>query len=200
MLDFQKASYTASYGTSGQLPPPDKPEVVFAGRSNVGKSSMINRLFGRKNLARVSAVPGKTATVNFYGLDDVFFVDLPGYGYAKTSKKERERLNKLIAGYFQSERDMLLVIILLDMRHSPSELDIDMINLCIDSEFPFLVLLTKADKLSASKQKERLDLFQKEIPYAEQITMLPFSSVTGQGVDELRNILNDICEDESEKR
>ena len=202
MLNFQKASFVSSYGVPEQLPPTQQMEIAFAGRSNVGKSSMLNRLFGRKRLARVSSVPGKTATINFYRLDSVFCVDLPGYGYAKASKKERERLDRLVSGYFSDDRDLLLVVILLDIRRAPSELDRKMIDLCISQELPFLLLLTKADKFSASRQKEQLLLFKKEIPYADQFTRLPFSAVTGQGVEELRSILNELCadgEDESSK-
>lgn len=200
MLQFQKAEFFSSYGLSKQIPAPERMEIVFAGRSNVGKSSMLNRLFGRKNLARVSSVPGKTATINFYQVDPVYFVDLPGYGYAKTSKKEKQRFDELIQGYFESERDLLLVVILLDMRHSPSQLDRQMIDFCISQELPFLLLLTKADKLSAPKQQRQLLQFQEEIPYADQIVMIPFSAMTGQGVEELRSILNDLCEDENETK
>ena len=196
MLQFQKASFLASYGTPEQLPPPKSMEVVFVGRSNVGKSSMLNRLFSRKNLARVSSVPGKTATVNFYKLDPIYLVDLPGYGYAKTSKKEKSRFNRLIRGYFEGDRNLLLIVVLLDIRHSPSELDRHMLDFCIDNELPFLILLTKADKLSEPKQKERINSFKDEIPYSEQITMIPFSASTGQGVERLRSVLNELCEDE----
>ena len=196
MLQFQKASFLASYGTPEQLPLPKRMEVVFAGRSNVGKSSMLNRLFLRKNLARVSSVPGKTATVNFYQLDPIYLVDLPGYGYAKTSKKEKFRFNRLIRGYFEGGRNLLLIVVLLDIRHSPSDLDKYMLDFCIDNELPFLILLTKADKLSEPKQKERINSFKEEIPYSEQITMIPFSASTGQGVEYLRSVLNELCEDE----
>ena len=122
-------------------------EIAFAGRSNVGKSTLINKIFNRKNLARVSSVPGKTATINFYGLENVFFVDLPGYGYAKVAKSEKRRWSELIEGYLNSGRDLRLVFLLIDMRHAPSADDLHMINYLIDAELPFVIILTKADKL-----------------------------------------------------
>ncbi len=195
MLRFNQAKYLASYGTSKQLPRSEEPEIVFAGRSNVGKSSLINKLFNRKGLARVSSVPGKTATINFYGVDGVHFVDLPGYGYAKVTRGEKERWAELIEGYFASDRNVLLVVQLIDMRHPPSKLDLDMINFLIEQEFPFLLALTKSDKLNQTQRRERLAAYRQEIPYAEEITMLPFSAVNGEGAEELRELLNELIEE-----
>lgn len=194
---FPNAQFVASYGTFNQLPKPQKPEIAFAGRSNVGKSSLINKIFGRKNLARVSSVPGKTATVNFYSLDNLFFVDLPGYGYAKVGKSEKNRWSELIGGYFaDSDRDIILVMSLIDMRHAPSKDDVQMINFLIESELPFVVVLTKSDKLNKSERIARLKALEDEIPCFDQITVIPFSSVTGEGVEEIRDIIEDLsCED-----
>ena len=127
-MNFNKAEFTASYGISSQLAADGLPEIAFAGRSNVGKSSLLNKLFNRKNLARVSSVPGKTVTVNFYNVDGNRFVDLPGYGYAKISKSEKDRFAELMEGYFQSGRNIKLVVQLVDMRHKPSADDIGMIS------------------------------------------------------------------------
>lgn len=193
-MDFFHAEFLKSYGTSTQLPESEKLEIAFAGRSNVGKSSLINKLLNRKSLARVSAVPGKTATINFYDVDLVHFVDLPGYGYAKVSKGEKIRWSELIEGYFAQERDLQLVVSLIDMRHKPSKLDVDMINFLIDAEIPFIIALTKADKLSKNQQKERMEGFMQEIPCAEDITIVPVSSENGTGIEELREIIASVAE------
>ena len=123
-MNFQKADFQASYGLSSQLPDSDRPEFVFSGRSNVGKSSLINKLCNRKNLARVSATPGKTATINFYTVDDAYFVDLPGYGYAKVSAADRQRWDQLINSYFDDRRNCVLLVQLLDSRHAPTADDL----------------------------------------------------------------------------
>ncbi len=194
-VNFNKTEYLASYGVSSQLPVSKSLEFVFSGRSNVGKSSMINKLFGRKDLARVSSVPGKTITINFYKADNIHFVDLPGYGYAKVAKSEKERFSKLIQKYFDDDRKIALIFQLIDMRHPPSKLDIDMINYLIEYEFPFVVVLTKADKLNKTEFNARLEKIKEEIPCGEQITVIPFSSKTGLGVENLREIINELCEE-----
>ena len=197
-MNFSLAEFKASYGTFKQLPPPDKIEIAFSGRSNVGKSSLINRLFGRKNLARVSATPGKTATINFYSLGNINFVDLPGYGYAKVAKSEKERWNELIGGYLDDvSRDLALVFQLIDMRHPPSNDDIVMINYLVESEIPFVVVLTKADKLNKTERANRLQAYKTEIPYYDQITAVPFSAVTDEGVERLREIIEDVADVET---
>ena len=194
-LNYNKAEFTAAYGKFSQLPPPERIEIAFAGHSNVGKSTLINKLFNRKNLARVSSVPGKTATINFYGLDNMYFVDLPGYGYAKVSKSEKERWSGLIEGYLSSERDIRLVFMLVDMRHAPTKDDIQMIDYLIDTEMPFVLVLTKADKLNKTERTKRLEAFKHEIPCFEDIHSIPFSSQTFEGVEELRQIVDEIADD-----
>ena len=116
-MNYNKADFIASYGISSQLPESDRPELSFSGRSNVGKSSLINKLCNRKNLARVSSTPGKTATINFYAVDDCYFVDLPGYGYAKVSKEERDRWGRLMESYFQEPGLISLGVLIVDARH-----------------------------------------------------------------------------------
>lgn len=195
-MNFQKAEFITSYGLSAQLPKSERVEIAFAGRSNVGKSSAINKIFNRKNLARVSAVPGKTATINFYQVDDTLhFVDLPGYGYAKVAKSEKERWSELIEGYFQQDRNLALVLQLIDMRHPPSKLDVDMVNYLIECEIPFIVLLTKADKLKKTEFNRRLQAVKEELPCGDQITFLPFSSQNGMGIDDVKEIIEEVTED-----
>lgn len=194
-MNYKDAQFIISYGRAGQIPPSSCPEIAFAGRSNVGKSSLLNRLFGRKSLARVSSVPGKTGTVNFYKAGEIHFVDLPGYGYAKVSKQERQRYQELMNGYFGEGRDWLLIVLLMDMRHKPSTLDSEMAQFLIDSLLPFVVVLTKADKLSKKKQEEQVALFRNELPCGDDLTLIPFSSVTGQGLEKLQGILDDVTEE-----
>ena len=196
MIRFHQAEYAASYGLSSQLPPAKEIEIAFAGRSNVGKSSLLNKLFNRKALARVSSVPGKTATINFYKADGVIFVDLPGYGYAKVGKSEKQRWSELIEGYFNDDRNFGLIVQLIDMRHPPTKLDLDMIHYLIERELPFLIVLTKSDKLNKTEREKRLTAYQEEIPYADEIVMIPFSAENGEGVERIRQIISELVEEE----
>ena len=196
-MEFQNAEFKAAYGTFSQLPKSDRIEIAFAGLSNVGKSSLINRVFGRRALARVSSVPGKTQTINFYGLENVNFVDLPGYGYAKVSKSEKERWRELIGGYFaDSERDIALVFSLIDMRHPPSKDDLVMLDYLIDNEIPFCVVLTKADKLKKTERAERMEAFKTELPMYDQLTVIPFSAMTDEGVEDIRSIIEEVSSED----
>lgn len=195
-MNYNNVQFAASYGLFSQIPQQERIEIAFAGHSNVGKSSLINKIFNRKSLARVSAVPGKTATINFYGLENVYFVDLPGYGYAKVSKSEKERWAGLIEGYLNSDRDISLVFMLIDMRHAPTADDIKMIDYLIETEMPFVTVLTKSDKLKKTEREKRMAAFADEIPEFEQLHVIPFSAKTGEGVDEIRQIIEDIASDE----
>lgn len=197
-MNYNKAEFKASYGSLKQLPPPERPEFAFSGRSNVGKSSLINKLLNRKALARVSSVPGKTVTVNFYSLENIYIVDLPGYGYAKVAKSEKERWAGLVEGYLRERESLALVFQLIDFRHPPTADDLLMIDFLIESEIPFVVVLTKADKLKKSERVKRRTALMSELPYADEITMVEFSAETGEGRDELRKIMEEIAEDESE--
>lgn len=197
-MNFNKGDFFCSYGEFSQLPPCERCEIAFSGRSNVGKSSLINKIFNRKNLARVSSVPGKTATINFYRADEIFIVDLPGYGYAKISKSDKQRWTSLINGYLSSDRDIGLIFQLIDIRHAPSAEDLQMINFMIESETPFAIIFTKADKLSKNQRRERMEGFAKEIPCFEDIHSIQFSAVTGEGTEEIRSIISDIAESDNE--
>ena len=153
-INYQLAKFVASYGKVSQIPESTCPEVSFVGRSNVGKSSIMNKLFGRKNLVKVSSTPGKTSNINFFEADDVHFVDLPGYGFARRSKAERDRWAELIGDFFDSERSFNLVVSLVDIRHDPSKLDHDMIDYLQGNEFNFIVCLTKADQPSRPARQQ----------------------------------------------
>lgn len=194
-MNFNKTDFFASYGKVDQIPELNLPEIAFSGRSNVGKSSLINKIFNRKNLARVSSVPGKTATINFYNIDkNCFLVDLPGYGYAKIAQKDKIRWSSLIEGYLTADRELRLVMQLIDMRHPPSVDDLQMIDFWIETEQPFVIILTKADKLSKKQREERLSGFEKEIPCFDQIEKIVFSAVTGEGVEKIREIIEDVAQ------
>lgn len=192
-MNFNTAIFEAAYGTFSQLPPSDFPEVVFSGRSNVGKSSLLNKIFARKALARVSSVPGKTITINFYRVGDVRFADLPGYGYAKVPMKEKLRWSKMMEGYFSSNRDIRLVVQLVDMRHPPTADDISMLHYLKELNFPFIVVLTKSDKLKKMERIRRLEALEQELAFIEGTTIIPFSSENGEGVDEVRKQIEEYC-------
>ena len=181
-MNINNVRFEASYGTAGQLPRSDLPEIVFAGKSNVGKSSLLNRLFNRKNLARVSAVPGKTATVNFFRLGDVRFADLPGYGYAKRSAAELRRWSELMEGYFAQERQIRLVVQLLDMRHDPTEDDRTMLDFLSRTGLPFVCALTKCNKLNKTERAARREAFAAQPALSAALKTLEVSSQTGEGI------------------
>ena len=195
-MNINLAEFVTSYADYKQMPASDRIEIAFSGRSNVGKSSLINKIFNRKNLARVSSMPGKTATINFYSLENIYIVDLPGYGYANVSKSEKKKWGDLIGSYLSdAERELALVFQLIDMRHPPSKDDLQMIDFLIDSEIPFVVVLTKADKLKPTQRKLRMEAFKTEIPCFEDITCVEFSAITGEGVETIRSIIEEVSQD-----
>ncbi|MDD6620568.1 MAG: ribosome biogenesis GTP-binding protein YihA/YsxC [Eubacteriales bacterium] len=188
-MNYNKAQFERAYGLLSQLPESKEPEIAFAGRSNVGKSSLLNKLFNRKQLARVSSVPGKTVTINFYDVDNVKFVDLPGYGYAKLSKQELSRFGELMEGYFKTDRNIALVVQLIDMRHPLTKDDMGMINFMKEMNIPFIIVMTKADKLKKKAYEERLKLLRQELAFAGDVHIIPFSAVTGQGINGIKNYI-----------
>lgn len=187
-MNFNKAEFDRAYGVSNQLPPSEIPEIVFSGKSNVGKSSLLNKLFNRKQMARVSSVPGKTITINFYNVDGYKFVDLPGYGYAKISKQEKERFGELMEGYFQSGRNIKLVVQLVDMRHKPTQDDLGMIDFLNQMEIPYIVVMTKADKLKVKEYQRRVAEAGVELKSANS-PIIPFSATNGQGLDSIKSYI-----------
>ena len=188
-MNYNKAEFEKAFGISSQLPQSTSPEIAFSGRSNVGKSSLLNKLFNRKSLARVSSVPGKTITINFYNVDDCKFVDLPGYGYAKLSKTERDRFGELMEGYFQSGRNIKLVVQLVDMRHKPSQDDFGMINFMQQMNIPFIIACTKADKLKVKEFQKREREIKQELNMVDEGLIVPFSSQTGLGLDNIKMLI-----------
>ena len=191
-INYQLAHFVASYGAVKQIPESTCPEVSFVGRSNVGKSSIMNKLFNRKNLVKVSSTPGKTSNINFFEADGVHFVDLPGYGYAKRSKGERDRWANLIGDFFDSERSFNLVVSLVDIRHDPSKLDHDMIDYLQGNGFNFVVCLTKADKLSRNQQQKQVAAIKKQLN-VDPDNIIVTSSQTGLGIDALKERLVKDC-------
>ena len=190
-MNFNNVRFERSFGTSAQLTPSTAPEVAFSGRSNVGKSSLLNKLFNRKGLAKVSQTPGKTATINFFDGDGVTFVDLPGYGYAKVSKSEKARWSELIEGYFNQDRSFALVVALVDIRHEASELEENMIRFLREADLPFVVALTKADKLSRQQQMKQKAALKRQLALGDDASMVVTSSAKGDGMEELRKIIRD---------
>lgn len=191
-INYQLAHFVASYGAVKQIPESSCPEVSFVGRSNVGKSSIMNKLFNRKNLVKVSSTPGKTSNINFFEADGVHFVDLPGYGYAKRSKGERDRWANLIGDFFDSERSFNLVVSLVDIRHDPSKLDHDMIDYLQANGFNFVVCLTKADKLSRNQQQKQVAAIKKQLN-VDPDNIIVTSSQTGLGIDALKERIVKDC-------
>ena len=198
-MNYNKAEFMASYGMSSQLPENDRPEITLSGRSNVGKSSLINKLCNRKNLARVSSVPGKTATINFYSVDPCYLVDLPGYGYAKVSNEDRARWDELIDRYFEASINRCTLLVqLIDSRHAPTADDIMMMEYLQYHNIPFIVALTKGDKLKKSQYAQTEADF-KEIcaPYGCKAVILT-SAEKGLGIDKLHEIFEIATKQEQE--
>lgn len=188
-MRFDNAVFETSFGVASQLKSSDLPEIAFAGKSNVGKSSLLNKILGRKALARVSSMPGKTVTINFFKLDNCRFVDLPGYGYAKVSHSEKIRWAELMEAYFSSGRDLKLVVQLIDMRHAPSKQDIEMMEYMDANNIPFIVALTKCDKLNKTERMNQLEAICAEVTKFGNISVVPFSALKGDGVEELRGLI-----------
>ncbi len=193
-MNFNNAEFTGAYGTSAQIPASTRPEVSFVGRSNVGKSSLLNKLFNRKSLAKVSSVPGKTSTINFFKVDDAIdLVDLPGYGYAKVARSELGRWSEMINGYFDQYRYYALVVSLIDIRHPATALDERMVEFLRACELPFMIVLTKADKVNKSQAKNQIVAIRKQLHLPDDIMMVACSSEKGTGIDELRSLIEKAC-------
>ena len=184
---IKSANLETVCGVTSTLPENDCPEIAFAGKSNVGKSSLINTLLDRKKLARTSSSPGKTQTINFYKINRSFYlVDLPGYGYAKASAQAKEAWGKMIENYLRHSRALKAVFLLIDIRHDPGENDIQMYNWILETGFVPVIIATKADKLSRTQIERQTDRIRRVLQTDEDICVIPFSSVSGQGKEEVR--------------
>lgn len=181
-------------GVTSTLPENSLPEVAFAGKSNVGKSSLINALMNRKSYARTSAQPGKTQTINFYNInDEIYFVDLPGYGYANANVKVKAQWGKMIEKYLKSSKALRNVFLLIDIRHEPGANDCDMYDWIVRSGFDPIIIATKADKINRSQLQKQLKLIREKLGCGKETIMIPFSAQTKQGREEIYEILDSIC-------
>lgn len=194
-MNFQNVEFLISAASTGDFPKNRLPEIAFAGKSNVGKSSVINRLLQRKNFARVGDKPGKTIHVNYFVIDrKCYLVDLPGYGFAKVSQQEKDRWGRLMEDYFAAQRIDLGVLIV-DYRHPPTNNDITMANWFLDSGCPFVVVANKMDKLKKSELKPNLEVIRRDLGLPDSCPIIPFSAEKGDGREELvRRILSAVKE------
>ena len=190
---IRKVSLDIVIGVTSKLPETDRPEFAFAGRSNVGKSSLLNALMQRKNFARTSSQPGKTQTINYYSLnDECFLVDLPGYGYAKVSETVRAKWGKMIERYLRSSKMLRQVFLLVDMRHEPSGNDKEMIRWIRENGFTPIVVATKADKLSRNEQNKMLPLIRRSLEMKKEERLVAFSAETKTGREEILGLIEEI--------
>lgn len=189
-MRIDSAEFLKSTAHPDQFPRDARPEFAFAGRSNVGKSSLLNRLLNRKGLAKTSATPGKTQTINFFTVNSRFyFVDLPGYGYAKVPRNVKEQWNLLMHQYLSARKPLRLVVQLLDARHAPMANDIEMIHMLEEAEVPTLIATTKVDKLSRAQRDASIATVRKTLELDQEALIIPFSSVTGEGVTPIWNVI-----------
>ncbi len=193
-MNFNNVEFLISAASNKQFPSNRLPEIAFAGKSNVGKSSVINRLLQRKNFARVGEKPGKTIHVNYFTIDKTcYFVDLPGYGFAKVSQAEKDRWGRLMEDYFAAQRIDLGVLIV-DARHAPTNNDITMANWFIQSGCPFVVVANKLDKLKKSEIVPNLQCIREDLELPDECKVIPFSAEKGTGRDDLIRLILDACE------
>ena len=188
-MNFQNVEFLVSAASTEAFPKRKLPEIAFAGKSNVGKSSVINRLLQRKNFARVGDKPGKTIHVNYFLVDNTcYLVDLPGYGFAKVSQAEKERWGKLMEDYFAAGR-ITLGILIVDYRHPPTNNDITMANWFLESGCPFVVVANKQDKLKKSEYAQNLAIIRRDLALPERVPVIPFSAEKGDGRDALVKVI-----------
>lgn len=187
-------------GITSTLPENDKPEIAFAGKSNVGKSSLINAIMNRKNLARTSSQPGKTQTINFYNInEELYLVDLPGYGYAAVSESTRAKWGNMIEKYLRKSKMLKCVFLLIDIRHEPSANDVMMYHWIVDKGYEPIIIMTKADKIKRSQLQKNIKIIKEKIQAPSGTIMIPFSAETKQGRDEIYEIIDSILEANSEQ-
>ncbi len=193
-MNLQKAEFLTSITTMDKLPKDGLPQIAFSGKSNVGKSSVINRILNRKNFARVGETPGKTVHINFFRIDSrAYFVDLPGYGYAKVPQAEKERWSKLMEQYFSVPERIALGVLIVDARHKPTENDCVMSQYFQNSCRPYVVVANKLDKLKKTELEPNLALIRETLSLDEQTLLIPFSAEKGTGRDELVRAIFAAC-------
>ena len=186
-------------GVSSKLPGTDKPEIAFAGKSNVGKSSLINGLMNRKSLARTSSQPGKTQTINYYNINDtLYLVDLPGYGYAKVSVKEKEKWGKMVERYLRTSQQLMAVFLLIDIRHEPSANDKQMYEWIICQGYEPIIIATKLDKLKRSQVQKHMKMLADGLGVKPGTPILPYSALTKQGREEIWGLVDRLLEGRSQ--
>ena len=194
-VNLQKTEFILSAASPKDFLRDGLPQVAFAGRSNVGKSSVINRLLNRKNFARVGATPGKTTQVNYFLIDGkIYFTDLPGYGYAKVSKDERDRWGRLMESYFQEPGLITLGVLIVDARHKPTADDVTMRNWFRETGCPLIVVANKLDKLKTREIEPNLALIRETLELGERDTLVPFSAEKGTGKTELLRLIGEACQ------
>ena len=183
-------------GVTSVIPDNDKPEIAFAGKSNVGKSSLINALMNRKSLARTSSQPGKTQTINFYNINDkLYYVDLPGYGYASVSKEVKAKWGKLIERYLRNSKQLQCVFLLVDIRHAPSTNDVEMYEWILANGFYPIIIATKLDKIKRSQVQKNVKIIKEKLNVEPGPIIIPFSAQTKQGRDEIWDIIDQITKE-----
>ena len=197
-MKIKNVSLETVCGITSRLPDNKYPEIAFAGKSNVGKSSLINVLMNRKSLARTSAQPGKTQTINFYNInDELYFTDLPGYGYARVSRETKEKWGMMIERYLRSSKQLRAVFLLIDIRHEPSQNDVEMYRWIADNGYEPIVIATKLDKINRSQTAKNLRVIRDKLKVREGIKIIPFSAQTRQGREEIYETIDEILKDNS---
>lgn len=193
---IKKAELETVCGIGSRIPESSRPEVAFAGKSNVGKSSLINGLLNRKSLARTSSQPGKTQTINYYNVNDMLYlVDLPGYGYAKVSEEVREKWGRMIERYLHGSRQLKAVFLLVDIRHAPSENDRTMYQWILYQGYEPVIIATKLDKIKRSQVSRQLKILKEGLEVKPGTKMIPFSAETRQGRDEIWELIEDVTKE-----
>lgn len=188
-LNLNKVNFLKSVYNLSDLPEEDYPEIAFAGRSNVGKSSLINKMVGSKKLVKTSSQPGKTRSLNFFEAGEVYLVDLPGYGYARVSKKMQEEWQRVITSYLAGRQVLRMLVVIVDIRHEAKALDADLLDWLTEKGIPFVVVYTKSDKLSANKKNQQAAALDKGLGIASENRVI-FSAVTGEGREKLISYLD----------
>lgn len=195
---IKKAELETVCGVTSSIPSHSLPEVAFIGRSNVGKSSLINSLTGRKSLARTSGKPGKTQTINFYNINEsIYIVDLPGYGYANAPKEVTDKWGDMVGRYFEESESLEVIFLLCDLRHPASKLDIEMFRWICYMDFQPIVIATKSDKVKPSQIKKNIRILKESLDAPEDTIIIPFSSETGEGKDILLDFIDQVIENQS---